>query len=346
MDIEPEEIFKFERKVLVDIRSPQEFEEFHIPGAINVPLFDNEEKKVIGFIYRTLGEEKAKEIGKELALKKFDRLLQTFRELQEKYENVIVYCWRGGLRSQGLCKALSEFGIKVYRIKGGYRAYRQFILKDMERMLENKKLIVITGKTGVGKTRVLKKLKEEGFPVIDLEELAKDRGSVFGSVGIKERVSQKMFDSLLYEEIRNISEDFIFVEDESRKIGNIQIPDSFWKKKEEGIYIEITASLETRIKNIIEEYTSFENWEEEARRAIYKIRKYLGENKFRTVMEMFENKEYEKVVEFLIKEYYDKKYKQFGKPIKIFNADDINRCVKEIKKFYEELKARTISCSV
>jgi len=337
-DIEPEEIYSLENKVLVDIRSPQEFKEFHIPGAVNVPLFENEEKRLIGYIYRNQGVERAKEVGEEIARRKIEEFYERFRELKEKYGNVIVYCWRGGMRSQGMCRAMSEMGLDLLRLRGGYRAYRQFILRDMERIIENIDFIVLTGKTGVGKTKVLKALKDRGLPVIDLEGLAKDRGSVFGSVGIREKVSQKMFDSLLYEELRKIGEGTVFIEDESRWIGNVHIPDPFWRRKEEGIYVELTASLERRIDNILEDYTEAEGWEEEAKRAVERIRKYLGPQRYAYVMEKFEEKDYREIVRFLIEEYYDRKYKQFGEPVFEVNCDDLEECVRRLERFYLRLK--------
>jgi len=150
-DIEAHELFQLEDRVLVDIRSPQEYEDFHIPGAVNIPLFENEEKKLIGFIYRNEGMDRAKEVGEELAKSKLEEFYQKFKELKDRYKNVVVYCWRGGMRSQGMCKAMSDMGLELLRLKGGYRAYRQFILKDMDRLLEDTEFIVLTGKTGVGK---------------------------------------------------------------------------------------------------------------------------------------------------------------------------------------------------
>lgn len=337
VDIEPEQIYEFQSRVLVDVRSPKEFEEFHIPGAVNVPLFEDDEKRLIGFIYRTKGEEEAKRIGQEIALSKIKALVERVRELKERFGNVIVYCWRGGMRSKGFCEAMAKFGVETYRIRGGYRAYRRFILKDMERILERVNLIVLTGKTGVGKTKVLRILKDKGLPVIDLEGLAMDRGSVFGGVGIRKKVSQKMFDALLYEELRSIGEGYAFTEDESRWIGNVHIPEPFWKRKSEGIYVEITASLEVRVRNILEDYTSEKGWEEEARQSILRIRKYLGPQRFSYLMERFEDKDYEEVVRFLIEEYYDRKYKQFGEPVYTVSADDPEECAERLKELYERL---------
>ncbi|MEJ5339140.1 MAG: tRNA 2-selenouridine(34) synthase MnmH [Aquificaceae bacterium] len=334
MDIKPEQIYSLEDRVLVDIRSPSEYEEFHIPGAVNLPLFEDEEKKLIGLVYRSEGVEKAKNLGYEIAGSKLEVLLRRFRELKERHGHVVVYCWRGGLRSQELCRFLSSVGLEVLRLAGGYRAYREFILRDMERLLENKKFVVLTGRTGVGKTLLLRRLKKDGYPVIDLEGLAKDRGSAFGRVGIGERVSQKMFDALLYESLRKISSDLIFTEDESRVIGNIHLPQAFWKKKEEGIYVEVHASHERRVKTLVEEYTGFDGWQEEARRSLLKIRKYLGEGKYSIALEILEKNMAEDLAEFLIREYYDRTYKLHKNTLFRLDCNDLEKCYENLKELY------------
>ena len=337
MDIKPEDIYTLEERILVDIRSPSEYEEFHIPGAINIPIFEDEEKRLIGLVYRREGVEKAKELGYEIAWEKLQSLLERFRNLKRDYKNVVVYCWRGGLRSQELCRVLRSMGIEVLRLEGGYRAYREFILRDMERLLEGKTFLVLTGKTGVGKTRLLRRLKEEGYPVIDLEALAQHRGAVFGRVGIKKRISQKMFDALLYEELKRINSDLLIVEDESRVIGNIHIPDSLWNKKEQGFFLEIETSLERRLKNIIEEYTAFEGWQEEVKSSIGKIRKYLGEEKYKNAISMLEEGRIEDLALFLMTEYYDKAYKLNKSAFLKLYCSNEEECLSKIKEVYSSL---------
>ncbi len=337
-DISPEEMFSFNKKVLVDIRSPAEYDDFHIPGAVNIPLFDNEEKALIGYIYRTSGMEKARRLGEKIAEEKIGRIYSELRSLKEKYENVIIYCWRGGLRSLKLCEVMERMGLTLYRLKGGYRAYRQFILSDMKKILSSITFVVLTGKTGVGKTKILRELKKRKLPVIDLEELAGDRGSVFGNLGRSRKLSQKMFDALLYEEIKNYKSGVVFTEDESKRIGRIHLPEAFWNRKEKGLYIEITASLNTRIENILEEYTSFQGWEEYVEKALFKIAKYLGTERFKYLKKLLRDKEYKKAVHFLIVEYYDKKYKLTGKPSLKINADNLQECVSKLEEFYISLK--------
>lgn len=333
-EIEAQELYGIERKILVDIRSPSEYAEFHIPGAINLPLFEDDEKKIIGLVYRKEGVERATELGYSIAKRKLSRIFDKFRELKKSYDHVIVYCWRGGKRSEELCKVLSSAGIEVIRLKGGYRAYRQFILQDMQNLLEGINFLVLTGKTGVGKSKVLKLLKAQGLPAVDLEELAQDRGSVFGKVGKKNRISQKMFDALLYESLRGLRSHYAFIEDESRWIGNIHLPDPLWKKKEEGIFIEIHNSMENRVKNILEEYTREEGWEDEVRQALYRIRKYLGEKNLAQAIKMLENKEYKTLVRFLMETHYDKKYKVSKRPLYTLDGSDIHKCGEELIKIF------------
>ncbi|MDW8095726.1 MAG: tRNA 2-selenouridine(34) synthase MnmH [Aquificaceae bacterium] len=334
MEIKPEDLYLLEDRVLVDIRSPSEYEEFHVPGAVNVPLFEDEEKRLIGVVYRGEGVERAKELGYEIAWKKLEGFLQTFRRLKENYRHVVVYCWRGGLRSKELCKVLSSMGVDVLRLEGGYRAYREFILKDMERLLQNKRFMVLTGKTGVGKTRLLRRLKQEGYPVVDLEGLAQDRGSVFGKVGIRKTVSQKMFDALLYEELRGLNSELLLVEDESRVIGRVHIPEALWRKKEEGIFVEVEASLSVRLKNIIEDYTSSQGWQEEVRRSLHKIRKYLGEEKYLLALEMLKENKVEELALFLMENYYDKNYRYHKPAIYKVDCSDFETCLQNLKELY------------
>lgn len=337
MEIEPWQVYELEDRILVDIRSPKEFRDFHIPGAINLPLFDDEEKKLIGFLYRERGLEEAKEAGYRIAETKLGKLIEQFERLRRQYKHVVVYCWRGGLRSQELCKVLKYYGINVYRLVGGYRAYRNYILDHMEKILEGRSLLVLTGKTGVGKTRLIKRLKQEGFPAVDIEELAQNRGSVFGRMGMDRAVSQKMFDALLYEEFRSLQQRLLITEDESRSIGRVHLPQAFWERKEKGTFVEITADLHTRVKNIIEEYTAKPGWEMQANLSLERIRKYLSTAQYEQAKELLEHGRIEELVTFLMLEYYDKRYKLEKKPSYTIDCSDFETCLEELKLLYLRL---------
>ncbi len=339
-DVSVEEALKLKDVIFVDVRSPHEYKDFHIPGALNIPLFEDEEKRLIGTIYRNEGIEKAKRLGYRIAEGKVKQFYREFLNLKEKYENVVVYCWRGGMRSRGMCQAMADMGLELLRLEGGYRAYRQFILRDMERILESVEFIVLTGKTGVGKTKLLHILKEKDLPVIDIEALAKDRGSVFGSVGIEEKVSQKMFDSLLYEELKRYEGRVIFIEDESRWIGNVHLPDAFWFKKLKGYTVEITSGIESRVRLIVKEYTQREGWQRECLEALHKIKKYLGDERFNRAVELMNSGRYEELVRFLIEEYYDKKYKLQGNAEIVIEADDREGAVRKLENIHRVLERK------
>ena len=343
-EVEPEELLILENSAIVDVRSPSEYREFHIPRAVNIPVFDDNEKKLIGLIYRNEGAPMAFEKGREFALKKLPSILERFKDLTSNYESVIVYCWRGGMRSKGVCEALSRQGLKVMRLRGGYRAYRKFILKKMSDLLEQKDLIVITGKTGTGKTRIIKHLKKEGFPAVDLEGIAKHRGSLFGRVGIKEQITQKMFDSLLFEDLWKLDGSYLIVEDESRRIGNIHIPDSLWEKKENGYFVEVRVPLSERIRIIHEDYTSTEGWEDEVLSALMRLKKFLGNRKLILATELFKSGRVEELIEFIIKEHYDKRYRTFKKPNKVIECGSLEECLNETKLFLFEYEGKVQNC--
>ena len=337
IEIEPEELFKGKDFILVDVRSPSEFKEFHIPGAVNIPVFDDDEKRLIGFIYRTEGQETAFEKGKEIGERKLENIFQAFKKLAESGKPIVVYCWRGGMRSRGVCSALSKKGLKLYRLRGGYRAYRNYMLSKMDEIIRGLTAIVITGKTGTGKTRLIEMLRSEGLTAINLEDLAKHRGSLFGSVGIRERISQKMFDSLLFEELRWITSKHIIIEDESRRIGNLHLPESLWQKKQNGIFVEIEIPLEERVRIILEDYTSPDGWEEDAEKALLKLSKYLGPQKSRVAFELFNSGRYGELVEFLIVNHYDKRYRVFKKPDYKIRGDELGQCYDQLKELYFEI---------
>ncbi len=309
-EITPEELIKnFENFLLVDIRSPSEYKEFHIPGAINIPLFDDEEKRFIGEVYRVKGQEIAKEEGIKLISPKLYHFYKRFKELENRGKQIVIYCWRGGMRSVAMCSFLSGTGIKVIRLEGGYRGFRRYILEDMKRIIKEKKFIVLTGKTGVGKTSLLRDMEREGFPVVDLEKLAKDRGSAFGKVGIKENTTQKMFDAYLYFTLRDIKDTVIFIEDESRRIGNIHLPEDLYTSIVKGFRVELNTTLEERIRNIEEEYLKNADVGD-IMEAVYKISKYLGKEGTEHVLNLIKEERWREAIRFLIENYYDKTYKR------------------------------------
>lgn len=292
--------------VLVDVRSPAEFKHATIPGAVNVPLFNDEQRRVIGTVYVQDSVEKAKRLGVEAASQNLPMIYDEICKLKEKYHSLVFFCARGGMRSSSLASLLLTLGMDVYKLKGGYKAYRGYINEQLPRIAEGIKFIVITGNTGVGKTKILKELKSRGYDVLDLEECANHRGSLLGSVGLGEENSQKQFDSLVYEVLKNRKSNTVFVEGESRRIGKIIIPDFIYKPMENGIHINIQADMSVRVENILEDYVCDSN--DELIAALNELRKYISNRKIDEYIEKVNKNEYRYVVEELMIKYYDPMY--------------------------------------
>ena len=310
----------------VDTRTREEFEEFHIPGAYNVPLFTAEERKEVSKVYYEKGEKEARLYALKIVGPKLHQMVEEIKEIKEREGKVVVYCWRGGLRSLAVAAICNLAGVNVPRLIGGYRAFRQYILKRMGELLKNKKLIVLYGPTGSGKTRIIRTLKEKGYPVIDLEGLAGHRGSVFGGIGLKQP-SQKMFDALLWQEVERLKESpCILVEGESRKIGRLFIPEPFWEAMQKGEKIFVELPLEERVKISMEDYGVNRFSPEVYLESLSRIKKILGDEKYREVKSLIEEKRYREAVSELMVNYYDKLYARSTppevKPIKVENFEE------------------------
>ncbi len=321
--------FKF-----IDVRTKEEFEEFRIPGAYNVPLFTKEEKEKVSRVYYEKGEKEAKLFALELVGGKLHQIVKEVKEIKEREKKVAIYCWRGGLRSLAVATICNLTGVSVFRLKGGYREFRKYILKRIEELLKDKELIVVYGATGVGKTRMLRELKEEGFPVIDLEGLAGHRGSVFGGIGLKQP-SQKMFDSLIWEELEKLKGcKQIIVEGESKKIGNLFIPEALWKKMQEGKKVVVELPLKERIKISMEDYGVGKHPKEVYLQALKRIEKILGGEKYKKIKELIEEENYKEAVKELMLNYYDKLYKKSTpKAEKVIKGENYQEAKEKLKSY-------------
>lgn len=261
------------RKVLpiIDARSEGEFMQSHIPGSYNLPILTNSERIEVGTLYKKKGAQEATLKGFELVGPRFHQIQ---KEALQKFPNrkIIVYCWRGGMRSQILSWLLSMVGFEIFRLKGGYKSYRSF---TFEKVRSEYPFLILAGKTGIGKTLLLKKLKEKGEQVVDLEGLAHHKGSSFGSIGQPPQPSVEQFENLLAEELLKFdSTQPIWVENESRKIGRTIVPDRFYEQMLEAPLLEIQKSKEERIEHISEEYSKLPK--EELIAAVKRLHKRLG----------------------------------------------------------------------
>lgn len=290
---------------LIDVRSPGEFSRAHIPGAINIPLFNNEERALVGTTYTQKSSEEAIQLGFKIVQPKLSYFIQKAREIAPNGK-LAVHCWRGGMRSASIARFLSENGFDhVNTIVGGYKAFRNFALRFFENpfILNN-----IGGFTGSGKTEILKCLKNKGQQVIDLEELANHRGSAFGAIDLPTQPSVEHFENKLFFELLQFNrEKPIWVEDESNYLGSVFIPMAFFRQlKIQKVYF-LNIPLEQRVNHLVETYSHLN--EQALAESISKISKRLGFNHAKEALQSLHDKDYQKVVSICLT-YYDKLYRR------------------------------------
>jgi tRNA 2-selenouridine synthase len=294
--------------LLVDVRTPLEYAEDHIPGALNVPLLTNEERVEIGTLYKQVGPLAARRRGLVLTAGRLPAMVDEIEEAAAG-RPIVVYCWRGGLRSKTVASILELTGIPARQLTGGYKAYRQVVTSYFEPFHPPGPLVVLHGMTGIGKTTLLEHLRQDGFAVIDLEGLACHRGSAFGSLGLtQEHLSQKRFESLLWDAFRQVpSGRPILVEGESRRIGRLNLPGSMYDVMRESVKLWCEASLPTRIQRLSDEYGKPE-YKEKMAEALLRIQKKLGGEAFQELSGYLERWELDELIAGLIVHYYDRLY--------------------------------------
>lgn len=287
---------------IVDARSEGEFAQSHIPGAVNMPILNDEERVVVGTLYKNAGSEKATLKGFELVGPRF-HLLQKEALKQFPDKKIILYCWRGGMRSQIFSWLLGQVGIQVYRLAGGYKTYRTFTHACVR---QSYSLLLLGGKTGTGKTVLLGGLSKRGEQVVDLEGLANHKGSSFGGIGQLPQPTVEQFENLLAEQLRLLNpKDPIWIEKESRRIGRIILPDLFYEQMTKSLRIEIEKTEEVRIAHIAEEYAYLE--EEALLQAVTRLQKKLGGLRMQQALDDIKAKNHSSWIANLLG-YYDKTY--------------------------------------
>jgi tRNA 2-selenouridine synthase len=327
----------YDSHLIFDVRSPKEYEEYHIPGAKCLSMFTNDERAEIGTIYKQNSKEKAMERGLEIVAPKLPDFFKTIKtEMAENPEKqVVIYCARGGMRSKSIAQTVSMMGINCLQLDGGIRSYRKQIENTLMDYVENqKKIIVIEGYTGTMKTKFLENLQEEGFPVINLERMASHKGSIFGRIG-EEPASQKLFESRLFERLKKLKESpVLIIESESKRIGRILVPDFLLEGKFSGTRIHIDMPFVMRVKYICDVYDPLIH-KEEIEEAVLKLSKRIPYPIMKEIKEALTQQDYEKVVSFLLENYYDPKYefaeqKYESQCIKVY-GDSFDYLYNEIK---------------
>lgn len=289
---------------VIDVRSPSEYEKGHIPCALNIPLFSDEERAVVGTIYKQENRIEAVIKGFDIVGPKMATLLKEGIKKAGKNKKLLLHCWRGGNRSESMAWLFSNAGIDCTLLEGGYKAYRNFILSELSKPL---KLIVLGGLTGSGKTAILNELSAMGEQVIDLEGLACHKGSAFGALGQKQQPGSEQFANLLYDKLRVLDNSKrIFVEDESHNIGSVSLPQGFFQLMKDAGVIAIMPDIRTRIPRLLNEYGVFSA--EQLIESVNKISKKLGGVNTMNAINSIKNSRLEPAIEIILG-YYDKAYR-------------------------------------
>ncbi|CAN1548600.1 COG2603 Predicted ATPase [Spirosomataceae bacterium] len=292
--------------LVFDVRSPGEYTHAHIPNAYSLPLFTDEERKVVGTAYKQESKEKAIKIGLDYFGPKMRAIVEEVEELTKNTnKKILVHCWRGGMRSGGVAWLLDLYGFEVYQLSGGYKAYRNWVIGQFEKPYDFK---IVSGNTGSGKTYLLHKLENNGLQIVDLEGLAKHKGSALGGINQPPQPSQEMFENLLAEQLakKNIERP-ILLEDESQRIGNLNIPNIIWQKMKESDLGYLQIPFDERLKFLVKEYGDLP--QEELKNAVLRIQKRLGGLETKNTLRHLEDNDFSGCFGILLR-YYDKWYEK------------------------------------
>lgn len=319
---------------VIDVRSPSEFKDSTIPGSVNIPFFNDQERAEVGTLYKQVSQKAAKERGLEIVSAKLPDFVQAFNDLEGEKA---VFCWRGGMRSKTSATVLDLMGIDVFRLEGGYRNYRNLVVETLEKLEVKPDAIVLNGYTGSGKTTILHRLHEADFPVIDLEGLANHRGSIFGQIGLEPH-NQKTFDALFIENIQRLQHSpYVLFEGESKRIGKIMMPDFMVEKKEQATQLFIEIPIEQRVNTILEDYQPWD-YKQACIDSFARIKRRIHTPIANKIESDLNTGQYFDAVRLLLENYYDPLYdhsaNQFLESEKIIiKADTVDEAVVLVQNY-------------
>jgi tRNA 2-selenouridine synthase len=315
---------------IIDVRSPSEFEIDHIVGAINCPILYDDERQKVGTIYKQISSFKAKIIGSSLSAKNIAfHIEKEFLEKKGSWKP-LIYCWRGGQRSKAFSIVLSEVGWRTYQLSGGYKEYRNDIIKYLDNIGMKLKIILISGKTGSAKTKILHSIRDQGAQILDLEGLARHKGSLLGAIPNLKQPSQKFFESLLFYEINKLNlKKNIFIEAESSKVGNVHIPKSIWSNMILSKRIEVVADVNTRAKFLIDDYHYMCKNPILIKPMIKGLKSRLSNNLIDSWEKLIDEKKWFELTKSFLENHYDSSYS--------------SNTIKNDRKVIRELQATTLN---
>ena len=303
MTIGLDDFLKLRRQLpAVDVRSPGEYNHGHIPDIHNIPILNDSERKAVGTTYKQSGQKEAIKVGFRMVGPRLEQIISEAEKLANGKE-LLVHCWRGGMRSGNFCQFVEMVGIQTHQLVGGYKTYRQRAVESYEWSFN---FMVIGGKTGSGKSEVLRTLQKKGEQVIDLELLANHKGSVFGGLMMGPQPTTEQFQNDLFEKILELDlKKRIWIEDESIGIGNIFLPDVIWKGIRLAPLFRIDMEKEIRIQRLVKEYGGADTTE--FLKAMERITKKLGGQNFIEAREYLLKGDMATTIDILLS-YYDRAY--------------------------------------
>lgn len=296
--------------VIIDVRTPAEFALDHLPGAINCPVLSNDERIIVGTLYKQVSPFAARQRGAQFISRNIAAHLEQQFEGKPKEWQPLIYCWRGGMRSGAMAHILRQVGWSATQLHGGYLAFRRHVVADLERLSPKFHYIVLCGKTGSGKTRLLETLESMQAQVLDLEKLAEHRGSVLGALPGQEQPSQKRFETLLWKKLQSFDAiKPVFVEAESRKIGSVSLPIPFAAAmQKKGQLVTIETPFEERVKFLIKDYQHFLADPAAIKTLLEHLLELRGRETINRWQSLADKAEWSVLVEELLQQHYDPSY--------------------------------------
>lgn len=294
---------------IIDVRSPGEFAEDHIPGAINLPVLNDAERERVGTLYKQVSSFEAKKVGAALVSRNIAQHLETWFADMPKSYRPLVYCWRGGSRSGSLTHILQKIGFAAAQLDGGYKAYRRHVVAELVRLPSQFGYRVVCGPTGSGKSRLLQALADEGAQVLDLELLAAHRGSLLGALPGQPQPSQKSFESVVWSTLNHFDPARpVFVESESKKIGALRVPDALIAAMHASACLRLEVPLAARVQLLTEDYVHFLHDPETINRQLGYLTALRGSETVTAWQALASRQAWSELVATLLEQHYDPAY--------------------------------------
>ncbi|MBN2795867.1 MAG: tRNA 2-selenouridine(34) synthase MnmH [Clostridia bacterium] len=326
--------------LIVDVRTVEEYDQYHIEHAINMPIFTHQEREHIGTVYKNQSQLEAKKLGVKYISYKIENIMNQLIDLSENYHQVIIYCQRGGMRSGTVVSLLNAVGQgNVFQLEDGIKGHRQFLIESLPDLFKKKTFITLHGHTGVGKTKLLNILEDNNLLVLDYEGIAQNAGSVFGTVMYQGTPpSQKQFEEKIFDLLMRSNQEYAYMESESKRVGTVIIPTEYMDKMTEGRHILIETTLNNRVVNLIEDYKPSDN-HEALIKCVNHLRKRISNQKADELIENIQKNQLDQMVSYLLTDYYDPMYQysidQYQYDLKLFYKN-INDIIEQLLSFNEK----------